>query len=541
MDSPNGNSEADSALEHTQYQLAECKRQLMLKDDELHLQLQEVQKLRSILSGSKSLFSKNKTVFALTQQLDTLQEKEAQLEPLKAEIRRLQESNEKLQSKLACQQEWADRDDYIGGLQQEIQFLKHAVDQAKYDKEQLSEELARVTEEMVARSMHDMEEMNRLNDQVVKLSDFKRVAEEAEATLSDANRQVQKLEEEVAWLMLSSRRRCQSPGGSTSPGGDDAQVVNADFPGGALLHGAEPDTVLDKWRAERQALEEAVRAREQEVRDLDAAARAREQQLTDLEGAVRACEAEVRAQAAELEQLRELRDTNAARIKELEAGKKTAKRDIKMLKECIKELHSTHTTLNQVSTNMEADLESAQGLSERRGKELAALQQVVEADARDWIKETIVGHCIVGACERRVLNGERATLESQLRKAQHAAREQSADLHEKGQYISSLEVQIQALTESLGSSPRDSVSTVGRPGGRDSIASTRSSLAGRLSPQIVASSSAKGLKSLKSKFKLVNKDKEDIAEMRRMVQETLQRSMELEEENNRLKELLEQS
>ena len=78
-----------------------------------------------------------------------------------------------------------------------------------------------------------------------------------------------------------------------------------------------------------------------------------------------------------------------------------------MLKECIKELHSTHTTLNQVSTNMEADLESAQGLSERRGKELAALQQVVEADARDWIKETIVGHCIVGACERRVLNGER--------------------------------------------------------------------------------------------------------------------------------------
>ena len=73
----------------------------------------------------------------------------------------LQESNEKLQSKLACQQEWADRDDYIGGLQQEIQFLKHAVDQAKYDKEQLSEELARVTEEMVARSMHDMEEMNR--------------------------------------------------------------------------------------------------------------------------------------------------------------------------------------------------------------------------------------------------------------------------------------------------------------------------------------------------------------------------------------------
>ena len=36
-------------------------------------------------------------------------------------------------------------------------------------------------------------------------------------------------------------------------------------------------------------------------------------------------------------------------------------------------------------------------------------------------------------------------------------------------------------------------------------------------------------------------DKEDIAEMRRMVQETLQRSMELEEENNRLKELLEQS
>ena len=92
MDSPNGNSEADSALEHTQYQLAECKRQLMLKDDELHLQLQEVQKLRSILSGSKSLFSKNKTVFALTQQLDTLQEKEAQLEPLKAEIRRLQVS-----------------------------------------------------------------------------------------------------------------------------------------------------------------------------------------------------------------------------------------------------------------------------------------------------------------------------------------------------------------------------------------------------------------------------------------------------------------
>ena len=166
--------------------------------------------------------------------------------------------------------------------------------------------------------------LHRLNDQVVKLSDFKRVAEEAEATLSDANRQVQKLEEEVAWLMLSSRRRCQSPGGSTSPGGDDAQVVNADFPGGALLHGAEPDTVLDKWRAERQALEEAVRAREQEVRDLDAAARAREQQLTDLEGAVRACEAEVRAQAAELEQLRELRDTNAARIKELEAGKKTA-------------------------------------------------------------------------------------------------------------------------------------------------------------------------------------------------------------------------
>jgi hypothetical protein len=43
-----------------------------------------------------------------------------------------QEENLQLQSKLACQNEWSSRDEYVHGLQQEVQFLKHSLEQEQH-------------------------------------------------------------------------------------------------------------------------------------------------------------------------------------------------------------------------------------------------------------------------------------------------------------------------------------------------------------------------------------------------------------------------
>lgn len=42
-----------------------------------------------------------------------------------------QEENVELRSKLACQAEWSSRDEYIRGLQGEIEFQKQAVEQGQ--------------------------------------------------------------------------------------------------------------------------------------------------------------------------------------------------------------------------------------------------------------------------------------------------------------------------------------------------------------------------------------------------------------------------
>eukprot|EP00668_Euglena_longa_P015189 GGOE01019242.1.p2 GENE.GGOE01019242.1~~GGOE01019242.1.p2 ORF type:complete len:103 (-),score=32.17 GGOE01019242.1:62-370(-) len=76
--------EAKGLLAGVQLQLAECKRQLMLKDEEILTQQRELQALRqqsqtSSKSSSLSIFGKsNKKVTQLTHEIDALQLKEAQ-------------------------------------------------------------------------------------------------------------------------------------------------------------------------------------------------------------------------------------------------------------------------------------------------------------------------------------------------------------------------------------------------------------------------------------------------------------------------------
>eukprot|EP00668_Euglena_longa_P033556 GGOE01043141.1.p1 GENE.GGOE01043141.1~~GGOE01043141.1.p1 ORF type:complete len:507 (-),score=171.08 GGOE01043141.1:459-1979(-) len=493
--------EAKGLLAGVQLQLAECKRQLMLKDEEILTQQRELQALRqqsqtSSKSSSLSIFGKsNKKVTQLTHEIDALQLKEAQLEPLKKDIRRLQEENVDLRSKLACQAEWSTRDEYIRGLQGEIEFQKQAVEQERQKFQQKDADFTRLLEETMERSSKDMEEMNRLMEQVARLSSAKKASDDIAKELADAQKQIRRLEDEMAFLTAASMSQAPDSPGEDGESAPDGEEGNAPPPPPKV----DQEGILAKWRAE----------------------------LKQLEGTVQERDTTIAEQQAELTILREAKAKSTARIEELEGRQRASRQELQTFVKVIKDLQSTQAALTQSSKNLESELSTARGkvlectaeLDTRAG-ELRALREAIRKDGQDWVRDTVVSGWLVWNMERKLLIAERTKAEAQVKKLEHT-------LREKGDECESLETRLDELQEEA----LQLVSQVRREG--DTPEKTPRD------KHNVFQEAGKPFKALGKnlgKLKPKDKNKEDITEMKRLVQETLQKNMDLEAENKWLRE-----
>eukprot|EP00667_Euglena_gracilis_P007733 EG_transcript_7813 len=500
-------TESKGLLAAVQFQLADCKRQLMLKDEEIQTQHREIQALRqqsqtATKSSALNIFGKsNKKVTQLTHEIDALQQKEAQLEPLKKDIRRLQEENVELRSKLACQAEWSSRDEYIRGLQGEIEFQKQAVEQERQKFQQKDADFTRLLEETMERSSKDMEEMNRLMEQVARLSSAKKASDDVARELADAQKQIRRLEDEVAFLTAAA---APPPAPEDTPGEDGAAAP----PDGEAAPPPPPppppkvdqENILAKWRAELKELEATVAARE----------------------------ATIAEQHAELVILREAKAKGAARIEELEGRMRASRQEVQTFVKVIKDLQSTQAALTQSSKALEAELGAARAkvleytaeLDSRAG-ELRALREAIRKDGQEWVRDTVVSGWLVWNVERKLLIAERTKAEAQGKKLEHALREKTDECESLESRLDELQEEALALVaqarregDTPEKTPRGEKHNVFQDAGKPFKALGKN--LGKLKPK--------------------DKTKEDITEMKRLVQETLQKNMDLEAENKWLRE-----
>eukprot|EP00669_Euglena_mutabilis_P009663 TRINITY_DN4516_c0_g1_i2.p2 TRINITY_DN4516_c0_g1~~TRINITY_DN4516_c0_g1_i2.p2 ORF type:complete len:486 (-),score=198.41 TRINITY_DN4516_c0_g1_i2:339-1796(-) len=477
----------------------------MLKEEETSSLQKELQALKQAAHGSGkasalSIFGggkSNKKVTQLTHELDALQLKEAQLEPLKKDIRRLQEENTELRSKLACQTEWSSRDEYIRGLQQEVEFLKHGVEQERAKFAGKDAEFTRLLEETMVRSHKDMEEMNRLMEQVARLSNAKQQSDEAARDLVEAQRQIRRLEDTVAFLTAASQETVRSDNGTD----EKAEAVDelALSKSGTKPSSGQQEAILNKWRAELQ--------------ELEAQAARKDATIAELQG--------------EVVLLREAKAKGAARVEELEGRQRASKQEIQNFVKVIKDLQSTTAALTQSSKSLEADLGAARATSleraallEERAAEIRTLREDIRRDGQRWVRETVVEGALWAAVEKKLLIAERTRAEAQVKRLEH-------ELREKTEECGDLEGRLEELQEEALNLMQQVRKDSGTPG---------------KSPREkhnIFDDAGKGFKTLGkniSKLKPKDKGKDDIQEMKKLVAETLQRNIDLEAENKWLRE-----
>ena len=208
-------------MEAMELELAEMKRTVMLKDEEILLQHQRIQELQTVIQS----WRKGKLILDLTEQVNVMREKIQQVDLLQQNVSELQLENVALKSKVAVEKEWSDRDTLVASLQDEVASQKQLVQQEIHARELTQKELERVTQKLVDKSSQDLSEINQLNDQVEQLRVMTAQCARLKGEARQAEAEVQRLRLE---LQLATRLKDKDGG----PDGADGTTHHIDLPHG---------------------------------------------------------------------------------------------------------------------------------------------------------------------------------------------------------------------------------------------------------------------------------------------------------------------